>query len=85
LIGTLRVALSQNITPARYAFGTAAALEMFAGTQSGAAVENALDALWQDAQPEVSERQRVLELIFSARPNLARWRASGLADLTTFV
>jgi mannitol-1-phosphate 5-dehydrogenase len=50
LVGTMRVALSQGITPERYARGAAAALRQLAvEEQSSAAM--LLDSLWADAEP----------------------------------
>lgn len=83
LVGTIRVAWSQGIRAARYAFGAAAALarmdrKFLRGDVPVAAV---LDTLWARSSPENPEREAVLELIEDGRAQLRRWCESGFRDL----
>lgn len=82
LIGTIRLALAQGITPQRYALGAAAALRHLSshheitfsdGIASGAAAE--LRALWGDVP--ASEREAVLALVVEASGRLGTWVAEG--------
>jgi len=85
LIGTMRLALQQGITPNRYAFGAAAALsvlhpEILEGT--GAAAH--LAPLWRDASLGASEQNRVLDLVERACRRLRQWSRAGFPDLEKF-
>jgi mannitol-1-phosphate 5-dehydrogenase len=80
LIGTMRLALAQGITPQRYALGAAAALRHLSphttiqfsdGVASGAAAE--LRSLWGDVSS--GEREAVLTLIVEANARLDAWLA----------
>ena len=82
LIGTMRLALAQGITPQRYALGAAAALrhlnpngkvQFSDGIASGVSAE--LRALWGDV-PSV-EREAVLALIAEANGRLDTWVNEG--------
>jgi mannitol-1-phosphate 5-dehydrogenase len=83
LVGTLRVALQQGIQPARYAFGTAAALAVLdrKTLETHTPLATWLDPLWKIASPDRQEKEQVLRLIEEGRERLQRWRASGFPDL----
>ena len=73
LIGTMRLALAQGITPHRFALGAAAALDA-AGAGARPAGRALLSEAWAAAAVDAAERERVLALIEEARPKLAQWR-----------
>ncbi|MGD0126192.1 MAG: hypothetical protein ABSF46_12580 [Terriglobia bacterium] len=83
LVGTLRAALEQGIKPARYAFGTAAALAALDHNTLKTDVPAArwLDPLWQTASPDKLEKESVVGLIEEGRKRLRQWRASGFQNL----
>ncbi len=62
LVGTMRVVLSQHITPHRYAQGARAALRMLQ-EQAGEQPERILDQLWAEANPDKIEMQAIKSLI----------------------
>lgn len=63
LVGTMRLAMSQGVTPERFAIGAKAALIKLASEESVPA-ETMLNGLWHDEN--AAERQRVRDLISSA-------------------
>ncbi|MCL4249497.1 MAG: hypothetical protein KJ065_15245 [Anaerolineae bacterium] len=69
LIGTMRLSLSQDIEPRRFALGAAAALAMLdrAHLDEDTDIEPVLAAIWQDAQPAPAEATRILRLIQHAK------------------
>ena len=79
LVGTMRLALSQGITPRRYAFGAAAALAMLSGGDASA--EDVLYPLWRHASPAPGEQKAVLDLIEEARSRLKQWQEAGYPAL----
>jgi len=83
LVGTLRLALHQNVVPRRYALGTAAALAtldpLFLETDKPA--RDLLAPLWGHEAIETNAAKDVLALIKEARPHLKRWRDSGFLEL----
>lgn len=83
LVGTVRVALQQGISPPRYAFGAAAALAMLDRNtlENNLPVANSLDPLWQMASPDKLEKETVIGLIEAGRNRLRQWRASGFQNL----
>ncbi len=83
LIGTIRLALQQNVEPRRYAVGAAAALVTLDRTalDSAKPVADWLVPLWQPAAPATGEQTAVLELIEMGRTLLKRWIESGFSDL----
>jgi len=83
LVGTIRVALQQGISPSRYAFGAAAALAMLDRNilENDLPVANWLDPLWQMASPDKLEKEVVVGLIEEGRNRLRRWKASGFQNL----
>jgi mannitol-1-phosphate/altronate dehydrogenase len=86
LVGTMRVALEQGVTPYRYALATAAALVQTdsAILEVKTPVENILGAIWQDDSPNQFERDSLVVLIESALKKLRIWRAVGFPDLEIF-
>ncbi len=86
LIGTMRMALKQGITPRRYAMGAAAALaRLDPATLEGQRLSGSLlEALWQEAAPIQAERDRIVNLIESALVELRAWRAGGCPNLDDF-
>ena len=83
LVGTLRVALEQGITPLRFAFGAAAALAALDRNtlETNVPASQWLDPLWQMASPDRLERETVIGLIEEGRRRLRHWRASGFQNL----
>lgn len=69
LVGTMRLALSQGIKPARYALGVAAACRMMQGEQPQAAGD-ILDGIWGASAKEEQERLTVKELVKAAESTL---------------
>lgn len=66
LVGTMRLALSQGITPDRYARGAAAALRALREEQ-GASEGDVLEDIWRTSDAAEAERRHVKELILKAR------------------
>jgi len=62
LVGTMRLALSQEIVPRHYARGVAAALRQL-GIREAEAAESALKEHWKDHRPDPDECERVLSLL----------------------
>jgi len=79
LVGTLRLAVQQNVVPRRYALGAAAALAIldpsFLQTQTPA--RNLLGPIWGDEATETKDAQQVLSLIEETRHALRQWCNSG--------
>jgi mannitol-1-phosphate 5-dehydrogenase len=80
LIGTMRLALSQGITPRRYALGAAAALAVL----NPATLEQELYSIWATADAEPAEQQEVLTLVKEGQAILQRWLASADTPLEQF-
>ena len=70
LVGVMRAALAENINPARYALGAAAALRMLAEEDPGAA--SGLPEQWRKAGAEQAEMDRIMRLIYKADASLPR-------------
>ncbi len=68
LVGVMRAALSENINPARYALGAAAALRMLAEQDPGAA--SGLPRQWQESGAAPAEVERIMRLIRAADASL---------------
>ncbi len=87
LIGTMRAALAEAVTPHRYAVGAAAALaamdDSFLNADQSASIW--LEPLWKDSAPDAREKQRVLDLIEEGRSFLRRWIALGCNEFHEFV
>lgn len=62
LVGTMRLALRQNIVPRRYARGARAALRMLEETEGGRP-EDLLASVWAEAKPAEAEKREIQELI----------------------
>jgi mannitol-1-phosphate 5-dehydrogenase len=87
LVGTMRLALREGVTPRRYAFGVAAALAALDRSflESGAPVGEWLNPLWTQASPPEAEKQAVLVLVGAARSRLRSWRQGGFPNLEDFL
>jgi mannitol-1-phosphate 5-dehydrogenase len=83
LVGTLRVALQQNVVPRRYALGTAAALATLDPSflKTDMPARDLLAPIWGHEAVETKEAQQVLRLIEEAKPRLKRWSDSGFQAL----
>jgi mannitol-1-phosphate 5-dehydrogenase len=82
LVGTLRLALHQNVVPRRYAIGTAAALATLDPSflETGKPARDLLAPLWGHEAMETNEAKDVLGLIEQARPHLQHWRDSDFKE-----
>ena len=82
LVGTLRLALHQNLVPHRYAVGTAAALATLDPSflHSEKPARELLAPLWGHEAMETKEANDVVSLIEEAKPHLKRWRDSGFRE-----
>ena len=67
LVGTMRLALGQGITPRYYALGARAALAMLRESEPEQDEAQLLDALWAGAPGEACEKQQVKELILQSK------------------
>jgi mannitol-1-phosphate 5-dehydrogenase len=83
LVGTMRVALQQGITPRRYALGTAAALTVLEPLflKTALAARALLVPLWGAETLAAPEASKVFDLIEEAKVQLKRWCDSGFADI----
>jgi mannitol-1-phosphate 5-dehydrogenase len=79
LVGTMRLALSQGITPARYAVGAAAALAAIepAILTAPAHIAPRLTGLWKANAPPPEEAVAIIGLIETGVRHLQRWQKSG--------
>jgi mannitol-1-phosphate 5-dehydrogenase len=83
LVGTVRVALQQKVTPRRYAIGTAAALAALDPSFLNSVERSSaslLAPLWGEQVMQSPEAGQVLALIEAAKPRLKQWRDSGFPD-----
>ena len=82
LIGTMRVALHENVRPRRHAVGAAAAAATVErGILDGETpIETVLRPLWSGARDK-AEEEAVLELVRDGLRLLKRWRAAGFPHL----
>ena len=67
LVGTMRLALGQGITPRYYALGARAALAMLRESKPDQDEAQLLDALWAGVPGEMREKQTVKDLILNSR------------------
>jgi mannitol-1-phosphate 5-dehydrogenase len=85
LIGTMRLALSQGVTPRRFAIGAAAALAVLEPGVMAKSIPVAqrLDQLWRAHVPAIDEgeKKRVCELIDDGLRLVQTWMAEGYPDL----
>ncbi|MEP6989175.1 MAG: hypothetical protein ABI970_26475 [Chloroflexota bacterium] len=86
LIGAMRLSLSQNIQPYRYAFGTAAALAALEPSilHNTAKAEHILLPLWDGTNMVETEQRQVLELVERGLQALRQWVAEGYPNLEAF-
>ena len=86
LVGTMRVALAQQVQPRRYALGAAAALAALDLTFliSPKPAAGWLQPVWQPADPEPAEVEAMLDLIEAGRGRLKRWLQSDFENLEGF-
>jgi mannitol-1-phosphate 5-dehydrogenase len=79
LIGTMRMALGQDIEPYRYGFGAAAALTGISPStlREASSPASVLRSLWCETERDAGEEQAVLRLIEDGRRWLNRWVVSG--------
>ncbi len=87
LVGTVRIALQQGLSPMRYAMGTAAAVTALDKSvlDSNVPLHDLLDPLWHKASPNPTERQSVLQAVEEGRTRLRLWRDGGFPNLEAFV
>jgi mannitol-1-phosphate 5-dehydrogenase len=83
LVGTMRVALEQDVVPQRYALVAAAALAKLdpAYLQSDLPARDLLAPIWGGPAMETREARNVLGLIDKAKPRLKKWCDSGFQTL----
>ncbi len=86
LIGAMRLSLSQNIQPYRYAFGTAAALAALEPSilHNKTKAEHILLPLWDGTNMVETEQRQVLELVERGLQALRQWVAEGYPNLDAF-
>ncbi len=80
LVGTMRLALREGVTPRRYALGAAAALGALEPYLEQSKQLEALGALWEYI-PATREKETVLELVGEGQQRLDRWREGGFGRL----
>jgi mannitol-1-phosphate 5-dehydrogenase len=75
LIGTMRLAIENNIRPHRYALGAAAAAELLADAQSKCDMTDVLNSVWGASNDLRDQRDVIIECIEEARSTLRsrRW------------
>jgi hypothetical protein len=83
LVGTMRVALQQNVVPRRYALGAAAALATLDPSflKTDMPARALLAPLWGNEALETKDAPEVLRLIAEAKQRLKQWGDSGFQDL----
>ncbi len=83
LVGTLRLALQQNVVPRRYALGAAAALATLdpAFLKADTPARALLAPLWGIEAVETKDAQQVLRLIEEAKHRLKQWCDSGFKEI----
>src|SRR5208282_568415 len=84
LVGTLRLALQQDVVPRRYALGTAAALATLDPSflQTDMPARDLLAPIWGHEAVETKDAQQVLRLIEEAKRSLKRWCDSGFQKIS---
>ena len=83
LVGTVRLALQQNVVPRRYAVGAAAALATLepAFLKTDMPARALLAPLWGNEAMKTKDAEDVLRLIEDAKHRLKQWRDSGFQSL----
>jgi len=78
LIGTMRLALAEQVIPSSFAVGAAAALATVdrSALSEDKSAASWLEPLWKDSAPDPREKQAVLELIEKGRARLRKWIGS---------
>jgi mannitol-1-phosphate 5-dehydrogenase len=78
LLGAMRIAYGAGVTPARHAFGVAAALHTLDPMADAAVL---LPALWRQAAPDPAEATVMLALIQRATQQFRAWQAASYPNL----
>ncbi|MFW6107786.1 MAG: hypothetical protein ACOC70_01170 [bacterium] len=83
LVGTIRLALSQGVRPARYAVGAAAALaHVDPGFLHGrVSTDDLTGPLWEEDHPDPRQKARTLRLIERGGLFLSDWQDFGFEDV----
>jgi mannitol-1-phosphate 5-dehydrogenase len=83
LVGTLRLALQQNVVPRRYALGTAAALAALEPRylETDVPTRALVADIWGSVIMQTKEAEDILRLIEDARRRLKRWCGCGFQTL----
>ena len=83
LVGTMRVALAQNVVPRRYAVGAAAALATLepAFLLTDMSARALLAPIWGNEAMKTKDAEDVLSLIGDAKHRVKRWCDSGFQNL----
>jgi mannitol-1-phosphate 5-dehydrogenase len=71
LIGTMRLAIDNDIIPRRYALGAAAAAELLLAEQPGQTLATLLENVWGASADSSPHREALVKLIQQARETLA--------------
>jgi mannitol-1-phosphate 5-dehydrogenase len=84
LVGTMRVALQQNVVPRHYALGTAAALATLDPTflKTDTPARALLAPIWGNEAVQTEDAQEVLSLIEDAKRRLKQWCDSGFREIS---
>jgi len=82
LIGTMRLALSQDVRPERFALGAAAALRRLdiSPTATDTEVTALLQDIWRASEPDEIEMEQVLWWVLRAWERLRRYPISAVID-----
>jgi mannitol-1-phosphate 5-dehydrogenase len=67
LVGTMRLALAQNVEPCRFAVGSAAAMEVLLGEEPGKTETEILQNVWAGDRASEADQSRILNLMSAAR------------------
>jgi mannitol-1-phosphate 5-dehydrogenase len=86
LVGTMRLALQQNLTPRRFSLGAAAALAAldvsFLDLHNDADPRDLLAPIWGREAMESDEAPKILSLIDEAKQRLKQWQDSGFKKIS---
>jgi mannitol-1-phosphate 5-dehydrogenase len=87
LVGTMRLAMRQGVTPRRYALGAAASAAAMDRSllDSDRPLSSLLVPLWAPSSPGLEEQDAVLALVEDGRKRLRRWRDEGYPELEGFL
>ncbi len=83
LVGAMRLAIQQNLTPRRFALGAAAALAALDSSfiNTDLLARDLLKSIWGGEVMDSNEAQKVLSLIDEAKQRLKKWRDSGFQGI----